>query len=287
MAKFIYGDITLRQFSDLDILIHPNNALKARNLLMANGYHPEIKLDDKQFCIYLKTTAAFTFICDERKVLVDLHWGLKVRNSFFSIQPNLFDNHLKLVVIEGHKIHNLPSEELLLYLCIHGALHCWDSLGWICCVAELIRSNPNLNFERLTQMIRSKTYERIFFLGLFLAQDLLDAEPPEKINKYLSKDPKIESLAIEVYRNLFHKNDKLTNIEISNKFSSFHIKVRGSHSEKIRYIIQTAMCPTKEDWKRFPLPASISFLLYLLRPARLSAGLMKIFIRRWFKKGKS
>ena len=284
LAKSIFGDITLRQFSDLDILIHPNHALNARNLLMANGYRPEIKLDDKQFCSYLKTKDAFTFIRDESKVFVDLHWGLKVRNSSFPIYSDLFDNHSKPVVIEGHKVHNLPPEELLLYLCIHGALHCWDSLGWICCVAELIRSNPNLNCERVTQMVRRVKYERIFSLGLFLAQDLLGAEPPEKLNKYLSKDPKIESLAIEVYRNLFHNNDASKNSDISSKFSSFHIKVQDRLSEKIRSIVRIVIYPTKMDWRRFPLPASISFLLYLLRPARLSLELLVVLFKKCFKK---
>jgi hypothetical protein len=284
LANCIYGDITLRQFSDLDILIHPNDALKARNLLMANDYHPEIKLDDKQFCIYLKTKDAFTFIRDESRVFVDLHWGLKVRNSSFPTHPDLVDNHLKPVVIEGHKVHSLPPEDLLLYLCVHGALHCWNSLGWICCVAELIQSNPDLNCERVTQMVKRAKYERILSLGLFLAQDLLGAEPPEKIYKYLNKDPKIESLAIEVYRNLFHKNGNPANINISNKFSFFHIKVRDRHSEKIRHIAQAAIRPTREDWRCFPLPASISFLHYLLRPIRLSLELLTVLFKKCFKK---
>ena len=136
-------------------------------------------------------------------------------------------------------------------------------------------------------MVRREKYERIFSLGLFLAQDLLGAEPPEKINKYLTKDPKIESLAIEVYKNLFHKNDQSTNIEISSKFSFFHIKVRDRHSEKIRHITQMAMCPTREDWRRFPLPASISFLLYLLRPARLLLELLVVLFKKCFKKSKT
>ena len=286
LAKCIYGDISLRQFSDLDILIHPNDALKARSVLMANNYQPEIKLDDKQFRIYLKTKEAFTFICNERNVFLDLHCGLKAGNSSFSIHSNIFDNHLKPVVIEGHKVKSLPIEEMLLYLCIHGALHCWSSLGWISCVAELIRSNPDLNYERITQMVRRVKYERIFFLGLFLAQDLLGAEPPQNIKKDLNKDPKIKSLAMEVYRNLFFNNGTSTNNEISDKFSFFHIKVRDRFSEKIRYIIRSAMYPTKVDWRRFPVPASISFLLYLLRPARLLFDLVMVSFKKCFKKTK-
>ena len=276
LSEWLYGDIALRQFSDLDILIHPNDAIKARNVLLANDYQPEIKLDDKQFPVYLKTKDAFTFFRNKNNVFVDLHWGLKVRNSSFPIHPDYADIHLKPVMIEGHQVHSLPIEETLLYLCIHGALHCWNSLGWICCLAELIQSNPNLNYERVAQMVRKAKYERIFSLGLFLTRDLLGVEPPQNIDKYISKDPKIKSLAMEVYKNLFSKNGKPSNTKISDKFSSFHIKARDSYIEKIHHIIQAAIYPTKEDWRCFPLPASMSFLLYLLRPIRLSLELLKV-----------
>jgi len=43
LAESIYGDISLRQFVDLDVLVHKRDALKARNLLLAHGYQPEIK----------------------------------------------------------------------------------------------------------------------------------------------------------------------------------------------------------------------------------------------------
>jgi hypothetical protein len=280
LAKWLYGDITLRQFSDLDILVHPKHALNARNVLMENGYRPEIKLDDKQFSMYMKTKDAFTFICHENRVTVDLHWGLKVTNFAFPIYSDLFGNHSKPVDIEGHKVHTLPCEELLLYLCIHGALHCWDSLGWISCVAELIRSNPNLNCERTTQMVRRVKCDRAFSLGLCLARDLFGAEPPEKLNTYLSHDPKVERLAVEVHTNLFHNNDASKNSNISSKFSSFHIKVQDRLSEKIRSIIRIVIQPTKVDWARFPVPASISFLLYLLRPIRLFLEFLRVLRKK-------
>jgi hypothetical protein len=59
--------------------------------------------------------------------------------------------------------------------------------------------------------------------------------------------------------------------------------VRDHCSEKIRHIIQTVMRPTKEDWRRFPLPASISFLHYLLRPARLFSELLAVLFKKFFK----
>jgi hypothetical protein len=278
LAESVYGDITLRQFSDLDILVHPEDAIKARNLLMANGYRPEIELDDKQFGIYLKTEDTFTLISGESRVVVELHWELTGRNSSFPIYLDLFDNRLERTEIEGKKVYNLPPEELLLYLCIHGAKHCWDSIDWICCLAELIQSNSVLNWERAIKMAREVYCMRIFFLGLFLAHDLIGVNLSEKILNYLETDQKIKILAEEVYKNLFQKENETIKSKISNRFSFFHITVKDHLSDKIRYIAQIAVCPTKEDWRKFPLPASISLLHYFLRPARLVVGLAAISI---------
>ncbi len=284
LAESVYGDITLRQFSDLDILVHPNDAPKARTLLMEQGYLPEINLDDKQFNMYIKNEDDFAFICDKSRVFVELHWELTGRDSSIPIYLDLFENRLIRTEIGGKKVYNLQPEELLLYLCIHGAKHCWDSLDWICCVAELTNTYPDLNWGRAAQMASKVHCERIFFLGLFLAFDLLNISLPEIIHKYIEADPKVRVLAEEVYRNLFDQKDEVPISEISNRFSSFHIKVRGRRSEKIRYITQLAMCPTREDWRRFPLPASISFLHYGLRPTRLVVELVAALFGRCYKK---
>jgi len=53
LAESIYGDLTLRQFTDLDILVHKHNAFKARNLLISNGFRPDIELNRDQVNAYL------------------------------------------------------------------------------------------------------------------------------------------------------------------------------------------------------------------------------------------
>ncbi|MFO7817407.1 MAG: nucleotidyltransferase family protein, partial [Desulfovibrionales bacterium] len=53
-AEDIYGDIGLRSFSDLDLLVKKNQALKASNLLKNHGFLPEIALDQRQAEKYIQ-----------------------------------------------------------------------------------------------------------------------------------------------------------------------------------------------------------------------------------------
>jgi len=52
LTESIYGDLSFRSFDDLDILVYEHDALKAYNLLVSQGYKPEIMLEDEQFKIY-------------------------------------------------------------------------------------------------------------------------------------------------------------------------------------------------------------------------------------------
>ena len=125
-------------------------------------------------------------------------------------------------------------------------------------------------------MARKVKSERILSLGLFLAHDLLGTNLPDDILKIVRADSKVYNLIEEVYLNLFHENSELTSSEISNRFSFFHIKVKERFSDKIRYILQLMIFPSKEDWRRFPLPATICPLLYMLRPIRLLLELLVV-----------
>ena len=41
LAVLLYGDLSLRQFDDIDILVHKENVLKAKEILVAYGYRPD------------------------------------------------------------------------------------------------------------------------------------------------------------------------------------------------------------------------------------------------------
>ncbi len=53
LALQLYGNVALRQFSDLDILVHPRDVLRARDLLLAEGYAQLPPLTDGQQAVLL------------------------------------------------------------------------------------------------------------------------------------------------------------------------------------------------------------------------------------------
>lgn len=53
LAQAAYGDITLRSFSDLDIMVHKHDVLQAKGLLIARGYEPQTEFTQQQEKRYL------------------------------------------------------------------------------------------------------------------------------------------------------------------------------------------------------------------------------------------
>ena len=114
----------------------------------------------------------------------------------------------------------------------------------------------------------------MLYLGLYLSWQLLDAPIPDSIAKEIEKDKKIRILAQTVVIYMFNEPVTHSRRNITNRFSSFHIDIRDNLSDKIRYCFRLIFGPTSKEWLNFPLPASLSFLHYFLRPYRLiSQGL--------------
>ena len=67
----------------------------------------------------------------------------------------------------------LAPEDSLLILCVHANKHQWSRLGWICDIAEMLRSHPDLNWPVVMEQARMLRSERMLLLGLLLARESL------------------------------------------------------------------------------------------------------------------
>jgi hypothetical protein len=281
LAEFVYGDLSLRQFCDLDILVHERDAFRARNLLKSYGYRPEIELNDSQFKCFFKTKNSTAFTSDDGSVEFDLHWEMIGGYSLFPFDLDFLEARLVPATLAGKKIYHLHPEDSLLYLCHHGSFNCWPYLEMISSIAELVRSHTDIDWMQVTNLATKLRCERILLLGLFLAHDLIGAPLPDHILGRVKADPKVQKLAMVLYKNLFLKDGGSPKNEINSKFSFFHLQVRERFSEKIRYALHLATNPTKEDWRLLSLPAFLSALHYVYRPLRLATGLGGVLLKKY------
>lgn len=203
LASSAYGDLGLRQFADLDIILRRQDVLKAGKLLQARGYKPFLELPPGQQALFLKTGCELSFTHPDDNVPVELHWDFTpvIFSPAFSAES--LWNHLEWIEVSGKKIRGLSAEDTILALCVHGAKHLWCRLQWICDIAMLTSARVQPDWNALMKKAECSGNTRLLNISLRLAHELFEpAWAPEVLAKIL-KDRGAERLASKISRRLF------------------------------------------------------------------------------------
>ena len=288
LTTSIYGNMALRQFSDLDLLVDQQNFLKAKDLLLDHGYHATTPwfLNEAQRMSVMQGWGEYSLANQNETVYVDLHKRL-VAGYLFSLTADLdyFWNFLEPVTLLGQTVHSFRAEENLLYLCIHGAKSFWERLIWIVDVAELIQAHDQLDWRRLLEQAKTLGCQRMFLLGCFLAYDVLDIQLPGEILSKVETDPQIKALAGRVYQRLSGEARYPCQEDYTMASFKFHVQAMERPKDKIRYgwkclishtifPLYKIFRPTAFDRDFYELPPSFYGLYYFIRPFRLIRNLV-------------
>ena len=266
LALQAYGDVALRQFADLDILVHKSDVLRAKQLLIRRGFKPMPELTATQQAALLRFDCAYNFN-NGQGIVLDLHWGFVERHFSLQIDSNGLWNRLEPLTIGGRQLLTLSSEDLLLILCLHGFTHFWERLGWICDVGNLIDRQKDIDWQLVLQNAASFGMLRILSLGLLLAGDLFEAQLPPKVLKVVLRDHEVQRVAEQVQARLFTKSGIQRGLLDR---AGLFLGMRERKRDKIRSCFSLIATPRTYDWMFLSLPDSLFFFYYLVRPLRLA-----------------
>lgn len=266
LSVLAYGNLSFREFCDLDILVHPDDVLNAKELLVSNGYLPKFELSTLQEKAFIKSNHAYNLIDLNNQIMVELHWRFVPKYLSFPLDTEAVWDNLQDVSLGDSYIKTMGSEDLLLVLCAHGAKHGWIKLDWICDVAELVKVSHDLDWQRILTVAQQLKCERMLYLGLLLVKDLLEVELPSVVIKKIDSDFRIQRLSYEVQAQLV--TSPIRSLGELQRIP-FHLKMIKSLQDRMRYIYSFTMTPTVEDWALLRLPSQLSSLYSMLRPLRL------------------
>ncbi|MEP6820241.1 MAG: nucleotidyltransferase family protein [bacterium] len=266
LAVYAYGNLALRRFVDLDILVQKVDVLRAKDLLTAEGFVCDSPWTDAQQALLLRTQHNLPLSREEGRLIVELHWQVASGLFASSMQAEEFWGRLDTMRLNNVVVKTLSAEDLLLSLCVHGSKHLWERLAWICDVAELVKTRTDLDWSVLLERATSSGNRRMLFLGLYLASSLLDAPLPEQVKSQLEADKKTALLARQVSKRLFGGVGQ-TPASISQSFK-FQLALRAGWRSRLRYC-RLLLQPTDADIEAVRLPRPLSFAYYLMRPIGL------------------
>ena len=264
LALRAYGDVARRQFGDLDILVKQQEFPAVKELLLSQGFTAKPQLSEAEQAAALRFDCSQNFVND-KNVWVDVHWQFLAPYLSLHFDTNELWDRLEPITINRRELTTVSVEDLLLVLCLHGFTHFWERLGWICDVAALIESQEKIDWQMVLQSAASLGGRRILLLGLYLASELSGAPVPPEILK--TADATVLMLAGRVQRGLFTEETPVAGIFAEVRL---HLAMRERKRDKLKCCLRLLATPRVADWKLLPLPASLFFLYYALRPLRLA-----------------
>ena len=265
LALFAYGNVALRRFVDLDVIVKKSDVLKAREILLAEGYTPSKSVSLNQQELLLRTQHNMQFSRDNHRLIIELHWEVAPQLFASTVDSDELWENLTTIDLNGTAVKTLSAADLLFSLCVHGSRHLWERLGWICDIAELL-ARHSFDWPTLLKRAAQADTDRMFLLGLYLAEQLLEAPLPPEVKQRCDADPRLSSLAGNVVEHLFNGTTHVP--ATSREIFKYNIGVRKTLSARARYILYM-LRPTDGDLGAHSLPGSLSFAYYLARPFRL------------------
>lgn len=251
LAQTLYKTLSLRVFSDLDIVVQPQDIYAVESLLIAEGYRPYYgKKSKTELAAHMKSAAEHTydFYHDNKKVFIEIHWRFWPK-TFSSVNPSHIWHRRQTATVAGKAVSTLSIEDYLIILCLHGSRHMWQRLSWLCDIATLLHHYPELDWQRAIEQACEWGVRRMLYLGLYLAHTWLNAPLPASVVQQLSAEPMLPALAAQVEYQAF-QTGKLPKTFLATTQYQLHVRERwqdkGAYTLSfIRWLLKG--CPHTAD----------------------------------------
>ena len=283
LAARAYGHLALRTYSDLDLLVAPDDVPAAHRVLSEAGYESAYRLTPAQDSIFRRTDGDYPYHHPRTGALVELHCHVSSTRFGVSLPTAELIARARPVPVGGGDVFAPADDDLFLALCLHGAKHRWARLEWLAAAAALA-VRAGLDLDALHRRASAIGAGRTVRLALLLMRDALSLPVTPGIGRALAADRALPPLAAEASA-LWFAVDRPERAESTHALTHsrthalpaddtaanlrFNFRLREGAARRARYAAKWLFTPTPEDWAWARLPDAASGLYRALRPLRL------------------
>jgi predicted nucleotidyltransferase len=255
----LYGDLSLRPSSDIDILIPMHDLEKVDEILLKDGYIQEdifkTILGDWKWRNHHREYFHF-----EKGIKVEIHWRL---NPGPGKEPQ-FNELWERKCVSRDSLYFLGDEDLFLFLVTHGARHGWSRLRWLIDIDRIVKKGINWAF--LTKLMKKYDYLHIAYQALILSSQLLNTPIYNERDIFnTGKRPlRLAQEAIFYFNNIVNLHAPQVPKDVAN-YHKHHLFSLKSSKQKLLFVL-SCLHPYPTDAETLPLPKKLHFLYFLLRP---------------------
>src|SRR6266850_3748954 len=113
LSASAYGNVVLRSFVDLDILVHERDILRAKELLLSRGFQTITQLTKAQEEAHLRSRDQkdIVLVRPDLPISIELHW--RIASLFlFPLDSGPLWQRLETITLAGANVSNLSAEDM-------------------------------------------------------------------------------------------------------------------------------------------------------------------------------
>jgi putative nucleotidyltransferase-like protein len=265
LAVQAWGDVAMREYEDLDIVLRHRDVPKADEAMRALGYQARYP--------WIHTKRAEAFVPGEYNyreaqmgIIVELHTERTMRHFPRAIDLGALALRLTSVSLSGHEVRTFSPEDLIPILCVHGAKDYWERIIWVADIAALARRGSGCDWGNVVRRADEWRAGRMLRIGLALAVSLLGAELPRSVLERVEADETATAIATERAAALLERD---TRRMAGAAVFRYRRKMVDGEFAGLRYALRLALAPAEEDWQAAKLPRGLQPLYAAMRPLRL------------------
>lgn len=271
LAQMLYDDTTLRQFTDLDLMVAPSDVPRALEILATRGYQRLLNPSPQHEARFIAQDCEYSLVQaapDQNGTsprCLDLHWAFTPR--FFVARPDVavMWRRLSPIRLEGQEILTFDAADTLLMLALNASKDFWGRLLAWHDMATLLRQTPAMDWARLWRESTAWHCQRILAVSLLLVHRFCGVSLPEQVLRQMAQDAALPHLAENVVKKI---NVAAAHPRTIQDFL-LPARVLPDWRTQALYYARLGLQPSLEDWEFIALPERWTALYYLTRPVRL------------------
>ena len=284
LAEMYYGDSALRQSIDIDLLVDEHAIVELSQCLISLGYTSKLDLDkmNRHQLRYIQKIDYHHALITSKPELsreIELHW--KLRGSIGALTLNPFADSTELINWQsgGHELNVLNHVDQFLYLCAHGTEHAWFRLKWLFDLPQIIEK-VDFNWESVRVRAIDLQCLEDLEISFLVLKKLLNINIPSPIAERIT--PQKYQRQLKYIFNAIASENGFNETDY-NRIRHF-LFLWSLSKKRFNLALFLKYFTGPGDWKFLPLPESLFFLYFPLRPflwisRRVSSALKFLFLK--------
>jgi hypothetical protein len=276
-AEALYGDVAMRTWADLDLLVPHEQVPVVRDTLLAAGFQDGNAFNTRMLEQRRQGWGELHFAAPHIGMEMDVHWEVTVGFSGRSIPAEDLVARARRSSLLGRPVLGLSDEDMLLTSAIHGSRHRWNAIELMLGLATLATSS-NVCWARSVETARAAGCRRRLTVSAAHVMHVLGIPIPREISEQLSRDPigraLLRSLRPDTLDSSFAGRGRR---ELELLFWVF--ATEDSIVRVLWHGLVRVFRPGPADWAIVTLPPALNWLYWPLRPFRLTVKWAKRLMR--------